>query len=30
VVLAMFMWEVAHGRDGDPYAQLGAIPASST
>ncbi len=25
VVLAAFVWELAHGRDGQPYTQLGAI-----
>jgi Na+/melibiose symporter-like transporter len=25
VVIAMFIWEVAHGRDGNPWAALGAI-----
>jgi hypothetical protein len=25
VVIAMFMWEIARGRDGSPYGLLGAI-----
>ena len=25
VVLGAFVWEIAHGRDGQPYAQLGAV-----
>jgi hypothetical protein len=25
VVIGAFLWELAHGRDGSPYAQLGAI-----
>jgi hypothetical protein len=24
-VIAMWMWEIAHGRDGTPYGQLGAV-----
>jgi hypothetical protein len=25
LVIAMFLWEWAHGRDGTPYVQLGAV-----
>ena len=29
VIIVAFVWEVAHGRDGSPYTQLGAIGGAS-